>query len=112
MVFYATPSAKDQYEETQASLISLSQRRKKEHGYSNLKFIKRRGQDMYEYIRNKPEIYRNLHLTNKIGTAFDTSVASELGIYEYGSRYFSKVSIRSNNLGGSKSNHDELFFRT
>ena len=40
----------------------------------------RRGQDMYEYIRNKPEIYRNLHVTNKIGAAFDTSVASDWGL--------------------------------
>tara|TARA_B100000963_G_scaffold240466_1_gene210357 strand:+ start:24713 stop:26557 length:1845 start_codon:yes stop_codon:yes gene_type:complete len=96
--FYATPSAKEQYEETQASLISLSQRRKKGAWIFKPKVYWRRGQDMYEYIRNKPEIYRNLHLTNKIGTAFDTSVASNWGFTGVGVD-ISKVSIRSNNLG-------------
>ena len=52
---------------------------------------------MYEYIRNN-EIYRNLHLTNKIGTAFDTSVASNWGFTGVGVD-ISKVGIRSNNLG-------------
>ncbi|MGA0373870.1 MAG: TonB-dependent receptor plug domain-containing protein [Flavobacteriaceae bacterium] len=96
--FYATPSAKDQYEETQASLISLSQRRNIGAWIFKPKVYWRRGQDMYEYIRNKPEIYRNLHVTNKIGMAFDTSVASDWGLTGMGVD-ISKVSIRSNNLG-------------
>ncbi len=96
--FYATPSAKDQYEETQASLISLSQRHKKGAWIFKPKVYWRRGQDMYEYIRNKPEIYRNLHLTNKLGAAFDTSLASDWGLTGMGVD-ISRVSIRSNNLG-------------
>ena len=96
--FYATPSAKDQYEETQASLISLSQRHKKGAWIFKPKVYWRRGQDMYEYIRNKPEIYRNLHVTNKLGVAFDTSLASDWGLTGMGVD-ISRVSIRSNNLG-------------
>lgn len=96
--FYATPSAKDQYEETQASLISLSQRHTKGSWIFKPKVYWRRGQDMYEYIRNKPEIYRNLHVTNKLGAAFDTSVASDWGLTGMGVD-ISRVSIRSNNLG-------------
>ncbi|MGB1362102.1 MAG: TonB-dependent receptor plug domain-containing protein [Flavobacteriaceae bacterium] len=96
--FYATPSAKDQYEETQASLISLSQRHKKGAWIFKPKVYWRRGQDMYEYIRNKPEIYRNLHVTNKLGAAFDTSLASDWGLTGMGVD-ISRVSIRSNNLG-------------
>ncbi len=96
--FYANPSAKDQYEETQASLISLSQRHKKGAWIFKPKVYWRRGQDMYEYIRNKPEIYRNLHVTNKVGAAFDTSQASDWGLTGMGVN-ISRVSIRSNNLG-------------
>ena len=96
--FYATPSARDQYEETQASLISLSQRYSKGSWIFKHKLYWRRGQDMYEYIRNKPEIYRNLHVTNKLGTAFDSSLVSDWGLTGMGVD-ISRVSIRSNNLG-------------
>tara|TARA_B100001173_G_C16025883_1_gene563988 strand:+ start:2039 stop:3883 length:1845 start_codon:yes stop_codon:yes gene_type:complete len=96
--FYASPSAIDQYEETQASLISLSQRRSKGDWIFKPKVYWRRGQDMYEYIRNKPEIYRNLHVTNKLGAAFDTSIVTNLGLTGMGVD-ISRVSIRSNNLG-------------
>ena len=53
---------------------------------------------MYEYIRNKPEIYRNLHVTNKLGVAIDASIGSNLGLTGMGVD-ISRVSIRSNNLG-------------
>jgi iron complex outermembrane receptor protein len=96
--FYANASAIDQYEETQASLVSLSQRYTKGAWIFKPKLYWRRGQDMYEYIRNKPEIYRNLHVTNKLGTAFDTSVSSDWGLTGMGLE-ISRVSIRSNNLG-------------
>jgi vitamin B12 transporter len=96
--FYATPSAVDQYEETQASLISLSQRIDKGTWIFKPKVYWRRGQDLYEYIRDRPDIYRNLHVTNKVGMALDTSTASEWGISGLGID-ISRVIIRSNNLG-------------
>ena len=96
--FYATPSARDQYEETQASLISLLHRHTKGSWIFKHKLYWRRGQDMYEYIRNKPEIYRNLHVTNKLGAAFDSSIVSDWGLTGMGVD-ISRVSIRSNNLG-------------
>ena len=96
--FYASPSAVDQYEETQASLISISQRHSKNAWIFKPKVYWRRGQDMYEYIRDKPEIYRNLHVTNKLGAAFDASAASPWGLTGMGFD-ISRVSIRSNNLG-------------
>jgi len=106
--FYATPSAVDQYEETQASLVSLSQRFSKGAWIFKPKVYWRRGQDMYEYIRNKPEIYRNLHVTNKLGTAFDTSLASDLGLTGMGID-ISRVNIRSNNLGDRSRTMINLF---
>ena len=96
--FYATPSAIDQYEETQASLFAISQRYINGDWIFKPKVYWRRGQDMYEYIRDKPEIYRNLHITNKMGGALDTSITSNLGLTGMGID-ISKVYIRSNNLG-------------
>ncbi|MBH45026.1 MAG: TonB-dependent receptor [Flavobacteriaceae bacterium] len=99
--FYASPSAVDQYEETQGSLVSLSQRHQLGNWIFKPKLYWRRGQDMYEYIRNNPKIYRNLHITHKVGGALDVSLPSKLGITGVGVD-ISKVSIRSNNLGNRK----------
>lgn len=96
--FYANPDAIDQYEETQASLVALSTRINKGEWIFKPKIYWRRGQDMYEFIRGKPEIYRNLHITNKVGVAFDTSLISDLGNVGMGFD-ISRVAISSNNLG-------------
>ena len=96
--FYANPDAIDQYEETQASLVALSTRVNKGEWIFKPKIYWRRGQDMYEFVRGKPEIYRNLHITNKVGVAFDASVISDLGNVGMGFD-ISRVAISSNNLG-------------
>ncbi|MFD1315530.1 TonB-dependent receptor plug domain-containing protein [Namhaeicola litoreus] len=96
--FYASPAAKDQYEETQASLIGLSSNFETHNIVLKSKLYWTRGQDMYEFIRDKPEIYRNLHITNKIGGAVDASYRSNLGITGIGLD-LARVSIASNNLG-------------
>jgi iron complex outermembrane receptor protein len=96
--FYANPDAIDQYEETQASLIALSTRVNKGEWIFKPKIYWRRGQDMYEFVRGKPEIYRNLHITNKVGVAFDASLISDLGNIGMGFDV-SRVAISSNNLG-------------
>ena len=96
--FYANPDAIDQYEETQASLIALSTRVNKGEWIFKPKIYWRRGQDMYEFVRGKPEIYRNLHITNKVGVAFDASLISDLGNVGMGFDV-SRVAISSNNLG-------------
>tara|TARA_A200000113_G_scaffold152558_1_gene137441 strand:- start:4289 stop:6124 length:1836 start_codon:yes stop_codon:yes gene_type:complete len=96
--FYATSSAIDQYEETQASLFAISQRYINGDLIFKPKVYWRRGQDMYEYVRDRPEIYRNLHITNKMGGALDASITSNFGLTGMGID-ISKVDIRSNNLG-------------
>ena len=107
--FYANPSATEQYEETQASLIVFSSTFNKKKWLLKPKVFWRRGQDTYEYIRGKPEIYRNLHITNKYGFSFDTSFSwnnaeSGLGVE------LSKVSIASNNLGNHERTMLNIFF--
>ena len=96
--FYASPDAKDQYEETQTSLIGVSTNIIKNDFIFKPKLYWFRGQDMYEYIRGKPEVYRNLHITNKIGGEFNATYNSNIGATGFGID-IAQVSISSNNLG-------------
>ncbi len=96
--FYASPDAKDQYEETEASLVSVQSEIIKNNWRLVPKLYWRRGQDHYVYIRSNPEIYENWHITHKAGAALHTSYASKYGITGIGVDV-SRVSISSNNLG-------------
>lgn len=106
--FYATPAAKDQYEETQASLIGLTTTIQNKNLILKPKVYWRRNQDMYLYLRNDPTFYHNLHITNKIGGELDASYASNLGITGFGVEV-AQVYIRSNNLGDNKRFMTNLF---
>jgi len=96
--FYASPSATEQYEETQASLLGLSTVLKSEKLIIKPKLYWKRGQDEYIYIRDNPSIYRNLHKTNKISAELSGSYFSKGGITGFGID-LSTVNITSNNLG-------------
>ncbi|MFI2741395.1 TonB-dependent receptor plug domain-containing protein [Zhouia sp. PK063] len=96
--FYATPEAKDQYEETQASLVGVSTTFKGEKLTVTPRMYWRRNQDLYLYVRNNPPAYRNLHITNKVGAEVNASYTSKLGVTGFGVD-LSKVYISSNNLG-------------
>ncbi|MBT5446034.1 MAG: TonB-dependent receptor [Flavobacteriaceae bacterium] len=96
--FYASPEAKDQYEETEASLLAIQTKVQKGNWVFKPKVYWRRGQDHYLFIRANPEVYENWHITHKVGSALDVSVASKLGTTGVGFD-FSRVSISSNNLG-------------
>lgn len=96
--FYASPTATEQYEETEGSLVALSAVKKTERSILKPRIYWRRGQDMYVYIRDNPSIYRNLHITNKVGAALDYSLFSSLGTTGVGID-FAHVGISSNNLG-------------
>ncbi len=105
--FYASPNAKDQYEETQASIVGISSVFTKNDFIFKPKLYWTRGQDMYEFVRGKPEIYRNHHITNKAGAAVDMTYNSKLGITGIGLD-LARVFIASNNLG----DHNRTMFTT
>jgi len=107
--FYATPSAKDQYEETQASIVSLGIDKNYEKWGLNSSIYWRRGQDMYEYIRNKPEIYRNMHIGNNLGAELNGSYRSYLGTTGLGLE-LRKEFLASNNLGHRERFLTQVFF--
>jgi len=99
--FYASPNFKDQYEETQSSLIGVSTSFSNKRLTYKPKIYWKRGQDMYLFLRDDPDFFRNLHITNKVGAELNASYDSDLGITGFGLD-IAKVYISSNNLG----NHD------
>ncbi|MFI1772826.1 TonB-dependent receptor plug domain-containing protein [Thalassobellus citreus] len=96
--FYARESATEQYEETQNSLIGFTTSFNTEKLTLKPRVYWKRNQDEYVYLRNDPTVYRNLHITNKIGAEVNGSYKSNLGTTGFGVD-LSKVYIKSNNLG-------------
>ncbi|MDO7137242.1 TonB-dependent receptor plug domain-containing protein [Algibacter lectus] len=96
--FYARESGTDQYEETQNSLIAFSTQFKTENLTIKPRIYWKRNQDEYVYLRNDPTVYRNLHISNKIGAEVNGSYRSKAGITGFGID-MSEDFITSNNLG-------------
>ena len=95
--FYASPTFTDQYEATQSSLLGLTT---SINGNWQIKpkLYWKRGQDEFILFKNDPSIYRNMHITNKIGSEVNASKKHALGTTGIGFE-LARVSIQSNNLG-------------
>jgi vitamin B12 transporter len=97
--FYATPENTDQYESTQSSLLGVSTSIQHNPNVQiQPKIYWKRGQDEYIFIRSNPSVYRNLHITNKLGGEVNTTWEHNLGTTGIGFE-LARVSIQSNNLG-------------
>lgn len=107
--FYASKDATEQYEETQASIVSVAHQQK----FGNLKLNSnvywRRGQDMYLYDRNKPDGYRNMHIGNNVGGEVNSSYQWGLGTTGVGVE-LRKEFLASNNLGERNRFVSQVFF--
>ncbi|MDH3381469.1 MAG: TonB-dependent receptor, partial [Flavobacteriaceae bacterium] len=101
--FYANPNFKDQYEETQTSLLALTTNFSANKLKITPRIYWRRNQDMYLFLRYNPSYYRNLHISNKVGAELNMSYNSDYGKTGFGVDV-NKVSLESNNLG----NHDRF----
>ncbi len=106
--FYSTPTAINQYEETQNSLISFSTQFKTEKLTFKPRVYWKRNQDEYVFVRQDPSIYRNLHITDKLGAEVNASYKSKAGVTGFGVD-MSKTYIRSNNLGNRNRFMTNLF---
>jgi iron complex outermembrane receptor protein len=95
--FY-TIDAKEQYEETQSSLVGVSTTLQKGNLKLSPQLYWKRNQDMYLYTRNNPSVYRNLHISNKIGGQINASYSSNIGVTGFGID-LAKVEMESNRLG-------------
>ena len=106
--FYGIPSATEQYEETQASLIGFSTIIKNGNWTFKPRVYWRRNQDLYLYIRSNPSAYRNMHIANKVAAELNGSYQSNVGITGFGVE-FSKYYISSNRLGDNQREIATLF---
>ncbi|MEX1384283.1 TonB-dependent receptor plug domain-containing protein [Lutibacter sp.] len=95
--FYATPAAIDQYEETQTSLIALDANFLSGNITIKPRIYWKRNQDMYLYLRHDPPVYRNLHITNRIGAETNVVINSSIGKTGIGINV-SRNFLASNNL--------------
>lgn len=107
--FYASPAATEQYEELQASIVSLAHQQSFGKLKLNSNVYWRRGQDMYLFNREKPEIYRNMHIGNNIGGELNSSYTSNLGTTGLGVE-LRKEFLASNNLGHRERFVTQVFF--
>jgi len=96
--FYASPTFKDQYEETQTSLVALSSDYTIGNVIIKRRIYWRRNQDLYLFIRENPSYYRNLHISNKVGGETYVVFNSSLGKTGIGLD-ISRLFFVSNNLG-------------
>jgi len=106
--FYASATATEQYEETQSSLFGVSSTFRTERLKVTPRIYWKRGEDEYVYIRDNPSVYRNLHITNKVGAEANASYTSNAGITGFGVD-LSRVFISSNNLGSRNRTMANLF---
>lgn len=106
--FYASPKATEQYEETQASVVSIGHEQQFGNFNLNSSVSWRRGQDMYLYNRQKPEIYRNMHIGNNFGGEVNGSYKSNLGTTGLGVE-LRKEFLASNNLGNRERFISQVF---
>ena len=106
--FYASATATEQYEETQSSLLGASTTFRTEKFKITPRVYWKRGEDEYVYIRDNPSVYRNLHITNKVGVETNASYTSDKGITGFGVD-ISRVFISSNNLGKRNRTMANLF---
>lgn len=107
--FYSSPKATEQYEETQASIVSVAHQQIFNKWNFNSNISWRRGQDMYLFNRVKPEIYRNLHLGNNISGDANASYNSKLGVTGLGVELRKEILV-SNNLGSKDRFVSQVFF--
>lgn len=107
--FYASSSATEQYEELQASIVSLAHQQTFGKLKLNSNVYWRRGQDMYVFLRNNPDFYRNMHIGNNVGGEVNSSYAWSLGTTGVGVE-LRKELLASNNLGSRNRFVSQIFF--
>ncbi|NIF05981.1 TonB-dependent receptor [Chryseobacterium sp. Tr-659] len=107
--FYASKDATKQYEETQASIVSVAHQQTFGKLKLNSNVYWRRGQDMYLYDRWNPDFYRNMHIGNNVGGEVNSSYQSSLGTTGVGVE-LRKEFLASSNLGNRNRFVSQVFF--
>ena len=105
--FYAIPTAINQYEETQNSLIGFSTDFSTEKLSIKPRIYWKRNQDAYLYVRQNPAAFRNFHISDKMGAEVNASYTSSAGITGFGID-ISKTYLRSDGTTGGLGNRNRF----
>ncbi|MGH1516825.1 TonB-dependent receptor plug domain-containing protein [Chryseobacterium sp. JK1] len=107
--FYSSKAATEQYEETQASIVSVAHQQTFGKLRLNSNVYWRRGQDMYLFNRQNPSIYRNMHIGNNVGGEVNSSYQWGLGTTGVGVELRKELLV-SSNLGNRNRFVSQIFF--
>ncbi|QIY89902.1 TonB-dependent receptor plug domain-containing protein [Chryseobacterium gallinarum] len=107
--FYSSKAATEQYEETQASIVSIAYQQRFGKLRLNSNVYWRRGQDMYLFNRQNPSIYRNMHIGNNVGGEANSSYQWGLGTTGVGVELRKELLV-SSNLGNPDRFVSQVFF--
>lgn len=100
--FYASPDFTDQYEEVQTSLVGLTYKNMFDTKFQlNSRLFWRRNQDMYLFIREDPDFFRNFHIGNTLGVEVHGNYLHGWGNLGVGIE-FQQNWLSSNNLGSRR----------
>ncbi len=105
--FYAIPTAINQYEETQNSLVGFSTDFSTEKLSIKPRIYWKRNQDAYLYVRQNPAAFRNFHISDKMGAEVNASYTSSAGITGFGID-ISKTYLRSDGTTGGLGNRNRF----
>ena len=106
--FYASPVYKDQYEETETSLIALKRKLSIAKWSIQSSLYWRWNKDLYLFLRQDPAFYRNLHINNKVGFTIHADLYNKIGELSVGID-LNQGFLSSNNLGNHKRFSTTLF---
>jgi len=106
--FYASPDYSEQYEEVRTSTASISYTHEKGKFKITPRISWRNNKDEYDFVRDDPGVYQNLHYTNTYSIETNSAVENNFGTTGFG------VEFRHENINGdwlrggnkSKSNLD------
>lgn len=102
--FYASPAFKDQYEAILTSLGAVTWTYTPSPSVViRTRAFWRRNRDEYLFVRNKPEVYRNVHIGHQAGVELHGTWYNHLGISAVGLEA-GKTDLESNNLGARSRN--------
>ncbi|MFC2123410.1 TonB-dependent receptor [Bacteroidota bacterium] len=92
--FYASPDYSEQYEEVQTGFVSMGYKKESGGFMYNPRIYWRNNSDNYSFIRDMPEVYKNLHTTNVAGLELNSNWENSLGISGFG------VEFRTERING------------
>lgn len=96
--FYGNLSFTEQYEEVQTDAASLGYRFQSGNFTLKPRVYWRRNQDMYVFLREKPDVFRNFHLSQFVGGEINSTLKSAWGTTGLGFS-FDRTDLFSNRLG-------------